>query len=85
MEARDGQRASASAIIAAMLIRYLGLPILIAVVGVVYWLTSHEPAGSALLLIFAAAMAVFLWVLLPTADNVGPTAPTDPDFEVRRR
>jgi hypothetical protein len=68
-----------------MLIRYLGMPILIAVVGVVYWWTSQEPAGSAMLLIFAAAMAVFLWVLLPTADNVGPTAPVDPDFEVKRR
>ena len=32
----------------AMLIRYLGLPILIAVVGVIYWWTSDgEPAGSA--------------------------------------
>lgn len=68
-----------------MLIRYLGLPILIGMVGIVYWWTSHEPAGSALLLIFAAAMAVFLWVLLPTSDNVGPTAPIDPDFEVKRR
>ena len=68
-----------------MLIRYLGLPILIAVVGAVYWWTSHEPAGSALLLIFAAAMAVFMWVLLPTRDNVGPTAPVDPEFEITRR
>ena len=68
-----------------MLMRYLGLPILIAVVGAVYWWASHEPAGTSLLLIFAAAMAVFLWVLLPTSDNVGPTAPVDPDFEQKRR
>ncbi len=69
-----------------MLIRYLAFPALIAVVGVVYLVLSHgEPAGSALLLIFAAAMAVFIWVLLPTLDNVGPTAPVDPDFEVKRR
>jgi hypothetical protein len=68
------------------MIRYLGLPLLIATVGVIYFWASHgEPAGSALLLIFAAAMAVFLWVLLPTAENVGPTAPVDPDFEVKRR
>jgi hypothetical protein len=67
-------------------IRFLALPILIAAVGAVYWFASKgEPAGSALLLIFAAAMAVFLWVLLPTADNVGPTAPVDPDFEPKRR
>lgn len=69
-----------------MLIRYLAFPALIAVVGVVYLVLSHgEPAGSALLLIFAAAMAVFIWVLLPTQDNVGPTAPVDPDFEVKGR
>lgn len=68
-----------------MLIRILALPILIAAVGAVYWWASYEPAGTALLLIFAAAMAVFLWVLLPTADNVGPTAPVDPDFEAKRR
>lgn len=79
-------RADPSAIIAAMLIRILALPILIAAVGAVYWwATGGEPAGSALLLIFAGAMAVFLWVLLPTSDNVGPTAPVDPDFEVKRR
>jgi len=69
-----------------MLIRILGLPILIAGVGAVYWWSSDgEPAGSALLLIFAAAIAVFLWVLVPTSNNVGPTAPVDPDFEPKRR
>lgn len=68
------------------MIRYFALPGLIAIVGFVYLWASHgEPAGSALLLIFAGAMAVFMWVLLPTADNVGPTAPVDPDFEPRRR
>jgi hypothetical protein len=67
-------------------IRYLALPILIAIVGLTYLWASHgEPAGSALLLIFAAAMAVFMWVLLPTSENVGPTAPVDPDFEAKRR
>lgn len=69
-----------------MMLRILALPILIAAVGAIYWWSSNgEPAGSALLLIFAAAMAVFLWVLLPTSDNVGPTAPVDPDFEPKRR
>ena len=68
------------------MIRYLALPALIAIVGIIYLLASHgEPAGSALLLIFAAAMAVFMWVLLPTSNNVGPTAPVDPDFEPKRR
>jgi hypothetical protein len=69
-----------------MAFRILALPALIAVVAAVYWLVSGgEPAGSSLLLIFAAAMAVFLWVLLPTANNEGPTAPIDPDFEPKRR
>jgi NADH:ubiquinone oxidoreductase subunit 6 (subunit J) len=61
--------------------RYLAFPALILVVGVSYLLLTGEPAGSALLLIFAGAMGVFTWVLIPTADNVGPTAPVDPDFE----
>lgn len=70
-----------------MLIRILALPTVIAAVGAIYWWATGggEPAGTALLLIFAGAMAVFLWVLLPTADNVGPTAPVDPDFEPKRR
>jgi len=69
-----------------MSIRSLALPALIAAVGVAYlWISHGEPAGSALLLIFAAAVAVFLWVLVPTSDNVGPTAPVDPDFEVKSR
>jgi hypothetical protein len=68
------------------MIRYLALPALIAVVGIVYLVvTQGEPAGSSLLLIFAGAMGVFTWVLLPTVDNEGPTAPVDPDFEPKRR
>ena len=68
------------------MIRYLALPALIAVVGIVYLVITHgEPAGSSLLLIFAAAMTVFIWILLPTLDNEGPTAPVDPDFEAKRR
>ena len=68
------------------MIRHLALPALIAVVGIVYLvMTNGEPAGSSLLLIFAGAMGVFTWVLLPTADNEGPTAPIDPDFELKRR
>lgn len=68
------------------MIRSLALPALIAAVGIVYMIvTDGEPAGSALLLIFAGAMLVFTWVLLPTAENEGPTAPIDPDFEVKGR
>ena len=61
--------------------RYLILPILIAIVGGIYWYFSYETAGAVMLVVFAGAMAVMGWVLLPTLDNVGPTAPVDPDFE----
>jgi NADH:ubiquinone oxidoreductase subunit 6 (subunit J) len=63
------------------LIKYLALPVLILVVAVSYFLLTREPSGSVLLLIFAAAMGVMGWILIPTLDNVGPTAPVDPDFE----
>jgi hypothetical protein len=46
---------------------------------------SYESIGTVLLIIFAAAMAVMGWILVPTIDNVGPTAPVDPEFEDRGR
>jgi hypothetical protein len=67
--------------------RYLVMPIVIAAVGVAYWYFTnpHEWIGFVMLIVFAAAMAVMGWVLVPTLDNVGPTAPVDPDFEPPRR
>ncbi len=62
--------------------KYMLLPAVIAAVGIIYWFVSdYEAAGALLLVVFAAAMALFGWTLVPTADNVGPTAPVDPDFE----
>ena len=61
--------------------RYLILPIGIAIVGGIYGFFSSEMAGTVMLFVFAGAMAVMGWILLPTLDNVGPTAPVDPDFE----
>ena len=63
------------------LLKYMLLPLAIAVVAAVYWFFSYEWIGTVLLAIFAAAMAVMGWILVPTIDNVGPTAPVDPDFE----
>ena len=60
---------------------YLILPIGIILLGVVYWSFSYEAAGSVMLVVFGGAMAVMGFILLPTLDNVGPTAPVDPDFE----
>ena len=65
--------------------KYLILPVLIAAVGVVYYLLSHEWIGTVMLLVFAAAMAVMGWILIPTLNDAGPTAPIDPDFEYRGR
>ena len=61
--------------------KYLLLPALIVVLGVIYWLVSYESTGAVLLVVFGGAMAVMGWILLPTVNNVGPTAPIDPDFE----
>ncbi|HEY8170782.1 MAG TPA: hypothetical protein VIH24_06750 [Candidatus Limnocylindria bacterium] len=66
------------------LLSYLGFPFLIIVVGAVYWFSSHEPAGTVMLLIFSVAMGVLGWVLVPTFDDVGPTAPVDPDWHERQ-
>jgi hypothetical protein len=65
--------------------RYLLVPALIGVIGVIYWFLSYEVAGTALLIIFALAMALFGWVLVPTANNIGPVAPVDPDWHERER
>jgi len=63
------------------LTRYLVLPIVIIGIGIVYGLFSYEWTGTVLLIVFGGAMAVMGWILLPTLNNVGPTAPVDPDFE----
>jgi hypothetical protein len=65
--------------------QYLLVPALIAAIGVIYWFLSYEVAGTALLIIFALAMGLFGWVLVPTANNIGPVAPVDPDWHERER
>ncbi|HET9878302.1 MAG TPA: hypothetical protein VFQ81_03225 [Candidatus Limnocylindria bacterium] len=61
---------------------YYLIPLTIIGVGIAYWFVSgYEAAGTILLLVFGAAMAVMGWVLLPTLNDVGHTAPVDPDFE----
>lgn len=66
------------------LLATLGTPVLIVIVAAVYWFMSYEPAGSVMLLIFGIAMGVMSWILVPTAGDVGPTAPVDPDWHERR-
>jgi len=62
-------------------LKYLTIPLLILITAVVYWFVSYDWIGSVLLLIFAIAMAVMGWILVPTFDDVGPTAPVDPDWD----
>lgn len=59
------------------------VPAVIAGIGIAYWFLAYEEAGATLLLVFAAAMAIFIWVLGPTADHVGPTAPVEDDWSPR--
>lgn len=61
-------------------LKRLALPLLVLAVAVIYWLLTYEPAGSVLLFIFAIALGVMIWVLGPTMNDVGPTAPVDPDW-----
>lgn len=66
--------------------KYLILPIGLVLLGIVYWFLTtaagvSEAAGAVLLIVFGGAMALMGFVLLPTLNNVGPTAPVDPEFE----
>jgi uncharacterized membrane protein len=62
-------------------LKYFAIPLGIIVVAVVYWFLSYEAAGTVMLLLFGVAMGVLGWILVPTADDVGPTAPVDPDWD----
>jgi hypothetical protein len=66
------------------LLKLVAIPGLILITAAVYWFLTYEWAGSVLLLIFAIAMGVMIWVLGPTLNDVGPTAPVDPDWHERR-
>jgi hypothetical protein len=64
------------------LLRYLFFPLLIFTTGIVYWFLSYEAAGAAMLIFFGAAATFFMWILVPTFDHEGNTAPIDPNFEL---
>jgi hypothetical protein len=65
------------------LLRWLIIPVVIGAVAAVYWFLSYEAAGTAMLVVFGLAMLLMVRILLPTADDVGPTAPVDPDWHER--
>ena len=60
--------------------RYLAFPIVILVAAAAYLVLSGELAGATMMLVFAGAMTFFMWILVPTFDHEGDTAPIDPDF-----
>lgn len=64
-------------------VKYFALPLGILAIGAIYWFFSYEAAGTAMLLIFGLAMGVMGWILVPTFDDVGPTAPVDEDWHER--
>jgi hypothetical protein len=67
------------------LLKFLAIPLAVLALAVIYWFVSgYEWAGSVLLLIFAIAMAVMGFVLVPTFGDVGPTAPVDQDWHERK-
>jgi hypothetical protein len=66
------------------LLQRLALPILVLIVDVAYWVLTYEPAGTVLLFLFAIALGVMMMVLGPTLNDVGPTAPVDPDWHERQ-
>jgi hypothetical protein len=43
-----------------------------------YYLWSRDAAGTAMSVVFAIAMGLMAYILLPTIRDVGPTAPVDP-------
>lgn len=43
-----------------------------------YYLWSGDEAGTAMSVVFAIAIGVMTYILLPTVRDVGPTAPVDP-------
>ena len=62
------------------LLKYMTIPLGVLITAIIYWFVSYEPIGTVLLVIFAIAMAVMGWMLVPSLTAVGPTAPVDPDW-----
>lgn len=63
----------------------VAVPIGHAILFGLYFLFSGDAAGTAMSLIFAIAMGLMLYILLPTVRDVGPTAPVDPAWAAPER
>jgi len=62
------------------LLKYMTIPLGVLITAIIYWFVGYETNGTVLMVIFAIAMAVMGWILVPTLNDVGPTAPVDPDW-----
>lgn len=58
----------------------VGVPIGHAILFTGYYLWSGDAAGTAMSVIFAIAIGLMIYVLLPTVRDIGPTAPVDPTW-----
>lgn len=63
---------------------FLLIPVGHALIFGVYWLLSGDAAGTAMSILFALAVAILGFSLLPTLNDVGPTAPVDAEWTDRR-
>ena len=63
----------------------VAVPIGHAILFGAYFLFSGDAAGTAMSVIFAIAMGLMLYILLPTVRDVGPTAPVDPAWAEHER
>jgi hypothetical protein len=78
-------RPDSSSRIETMSKRFFILPIGIGAVAAIYWALSYDMAGTTMLAIWALAMTLFGSILLPTVNDIGPTAPVDPDWEPSKK
>jgi len=58
----------------------VGVPVGHAILFTGYYLWSRDAAGTAMSFIFAIALGLMIYILLPTVRDIGPTAPVDPDW-----
>lgn len=49
----------------------------------IYLFLSGDAAGTTMLFGFGVAMGFVIWILVPTFDDIGPTAPVDPNWHER--
>lgn len=61
----------------------VGVPVGHAILFAGYYLWSRDAAGTAMSVIFAIAMGLMIYILLPTVRDVGPTAPVDHEWVER--